>query len=58
MGVQFAWEEMYAQFAGVDMLVYIFPHSDPSKIASNHVDNPADALVSLGTVEFYNDNEC
>ena len=58
MGVHFTWEELYAQFADVDMLVYISPHTDPPKIASDHVDHPADALVSLGTVEFYNDNRC
>ena len=29
---------MYTQFAGVDMLVYVSPHTYPSKIASDHVD--------------------
>ena len=42
----------------VGMLVYISPHTNPPKTVSDHVDHSADALVSFGTVEFYNDNGC
>ena len=41
-----------------DMLVHFSLHADPLKVASDHVDHSADALVSLGIVELYNDKGC
>ena len=46
------------QLTGVDMLVYISPHANPPKVASDHVDHSADALVSFGIVELYNYKGC
>ena len=49
-------EGMYTKLTGADMLVHVSPHTYPPKIVSDHVDHSADALVSFGIVEFYNDN--
>ena len=37
------------------MLVYVSPHADPPKVASDHADHAADSLVSFGIMELYND---
>ena len=40
------------------MLVYISLHANPPKAATDHVDQSADALLSFGIVEHYNDKGC
>ena len=40
------------------MLVNFSLRTDPPKIVDDHVDCSADALVTFGIAEFYDDNRC
>ena len=51
-----AQKELYAKLTCAAMLVHISLHTYPPKIMSDNVDFSADALVSFGIMEFYNDN--
>ena len=53
-----AGKELYTQPTGVNMLVYISLHVNLPKVASESVDCSADALVSFGIIELYNENGC
>ena len=58
VGLHPAGKELYTQLTAVDMLVHVSLHDDLPKVVSDHVDHSADALVSFGIVELYNDKGC